>query len=107
MVDYDFYVNAYLGSAIPEKAFSGLAARALDHLQRLERCYTVGNAGAEARKMALCAMAEELYAQSKRSGVTAATVGNVSVRYGGEDSCRRLLYEKAAVYLDFCRGVGV
>ena len=32
MVDYEFYVNYYLGSAIPENAFSGVAARARHYL---------------------------------------------------------------------------
>ena len=31
MVKYEFYVNQYLGSAIPEKAFSGVAAQAQQH----------------------------------------------------------------------------
>ena len=41
MIDYDFYKNSYLGSAIPEKAFSGLAVRAAEALQMLKRLYQV------------------------------------------------------------------
>ena len=34
MVDYDFYVNTYLGSAIPETAFQGAIYSAERALQR-------------------------------------------------------------------------
>jgi hypothetical protein len=55
-------------------------------------------------------MAESLYAHSKRrGGISAASVGEVSVHYeGGAQADRQLnreLYEKAAIYLEICRGV--
>lgn len=110
MADYDFYVNTYLGSAIPEKAFAGLAAQAGAVLERFRRIYRVEASGEDSVKMAVCAMAETLYAYRKRSsGVTAETVGGVSVRYeNGETadkSLARELYRKAAIYLDIRRGV--
>ena len=46
MVDYEFYVNDYLGSAIPEKAFSGVAAQAQHWLQKFEFLYRVEASGA-------------------------------------------------------------
>ena len=37
MVDFAYYKDTYLGTAIPEKAFPGMAKRAEDALQRLQR----------------------------------------------------------------------
>ena len=108
MVDYDFYVNSYLGSTIPENSFPGMAARAEAELQRFERIYRVESSGADARAMAICAMAETLYESGRRAGVRSANVGSVSVQYGdgsssGKDICREL-YRRAGIYLDIYRG---
>lgn len=110
MVDYDFYVNSYLGSAIPETAFSGMAARAEQALLRFKRLYQVVPCGDASEKLALCAMAEALYAHSRiNAGVASATVGGVSVRYDDPAARRKLLeqemFRQARVYLDFYRGV--
>ena len=111
MADFAYYTDAYLGTAIPEKAFPGMACRAEEALQRLQRIYQVKVPGEDSRKMAICAMAEACYAASKRrSGVTSASVGEVSVHYGNSESSdkalQRQLYEKASVYLEISRGVG-
>lgn len=110
MADYDFYVKVFMGSAVPEKEFSGAAARAAAVLERFMRIYRVGEYTEEAKNMALCAMAESIYAGTKRqTGVTAQSVGNVSVRYEtGEPSHKALmreLYQRASVFLPFSRGV--
>ena len=110
MVAYDFYVNSFMGSAVPEKDFSGAAARAAAVLERFLRIYRVGEYTEEAKKMALCAMAEAVYMGAKRqNGVTAQSVGNVSVRYenteAADKALMRELYNRAAVYLPFFRGV--
>lgn len=107
MIDYDFYVNSYLGSAIPEKSFSGVAARAADALNRIRRRYQVKNDDAVSEKMAICAMAETLYLSKGRlGGVSTATVGSVSVRYenAGKNSLYKQLLEQARIYLDIYRG---
>ena len=109
MVSYEFYKGSYFGSLIPEKAFSGMALRAKEALERLQRQYRVSG-GEDSLKMAICAMAETLYTHSKRrTGLTAASVGEVSVRYeDGVTACRSLqreLYDKACIYLDIYRGV--
>ena len=105
MVDYEFYVNCYLGSAIPEKAFSGVAAQAQAYLDRLKGCCRVESSGADAENMALCAMAETLWAR-RNSGLTSASVGSVTVHYADEHpSLTRELYQKAAIYLEIYRGV--
>lgn len=108
MVDHRFYTQQYLGSLIPEKSFDEAAARATDALARFKRIYQVGSTGTVAENMALCAMAESVYMNAKRSrGITSASVGNASVRYGSQPkSLNRQLLEKAAIYLDIRRGVG-
>ena len=111
MADFAYYKDTYLGTAIPENAFPGMAKRAEEGLQRLQRIYRVSVPGEESLKMAACAVAEAIYAHSKRrSGVSAATVGQVSVRYEGSDRAdsllQRQLYEKASIYLEVSRGVG-
>jgi hypothetical protein len=110
MVDYDFYVNSYLGSAIPETAFSGMVARAQQALNRFKRIYQVVPCGDTSEKMALCAMAETAYSgTSRKDGVLSATVGGVSVRYEssleGQRALDRAMFRQARVYLDFYRGV--
>ena len=103
MIDYDFYVNSYLGTLIPEKAFPNAAARAEDALTRLCRQYQVTNGDEISEKLALCAMAETIYSH-KKDTVTAAAVGNVSVRYAKGKDLNRQLLEKARIYLDIYRG---
>ena len=112
MADFAFYKDVYLGELIPEKAFPGMALRAKEYLQRLQRIYQVTAAGEESLKMAICAVAETIYAHSKRrGGVSAASVGQVSVHYEDSDQAERLLqrelYGKAAIYLEISRGVAV
>ena len=112
MADYAFYTDVYLGNRIPEKAFSGMAQRAGEILARFQRIYQVTVPGEDSLRMAICAMAESLYAHAKHQGsVTSASVGEVSVHYESgeraEKQLRRELYEKASIYLDISRGVGV
>ena len=110
MADYGFYKDVYIGDLIPEKAFPGMALRAQEYLQRLQRRYRVTVPGEESLKMAVCAVAETIPAHSKRrGGVSAASVGQVSVHYEGSDRAdsllQRELYEKASIYLEISRGV--
>lgn len=106
MAKYEFYVNQYLGSYIPEKAFSSVEAQAEQVLNRFKQTYRVESSGREAEAMAICAMAESLW-QHKNRGVTSASVGSVSVRYETDrNALRRELFDKACIYLDIYRGVG-
>lgn len=107
MVDYGFYVNTYLGSAIPETAFYGAAEQAARALARFKRLYQVTASG-EAEKLALCAMAEEVYEDRRRpKDVLSAGMGKVSVRYAQEKKeLERRLYRQALTYLDIYRGAG-
>ena len=99
MVDYEFYVNDYLGSAIPEKAFSGVAAQARQWLAYLKNNYRVVSSGEDAEKLAICAMAESLWG---RRGGDSIFPGS---KNGEKQSLARELYEKASIYLDIYRGV--
>ena len=99
MVDYEFYLNDYLGSAIPEKAFSGVAAQARHWLECFKSNYRVVSSGRSAEKLAMCAMAEALW--SRRSGELVFS-GSKS---GERQALGRELYEKASIYLDIYRGV--
>ena len=96
----DFYEGVFLGTKIPREAFPEFCKRAQESLERLERYYTV-EGGEDARKLALCAMAELIYESTGRRGVSSASVGQVSVHYKDVD---RGLYDCAATYLDIYRG---
>ena len=106
MVKYEFYVNQYVGSLIPEKVFPGISAQAQRVLNRLKKTYRVESSGLEAESMAICAMAETLW-QNRNQGLSSANIGSVTVQYETDrKAVRRALYETAAIYLDIYRGVG-
>lgn len=108
MVDYDFYINTYLGSAIDEKNFPAAAARAAAVLEGYERHCRVQCPGPDSRRLAICAMAEVIHRYGIGRLVDSAGIGSVSVKYyspGGRELERRLL-QKAGIYLDILRGVG-
>ncbi|MBE6926061.1 MAG: hypothetical protein E7461_04370 [Ruminococcaceae bacterium] len=110
MVTYDFYKNSFLGSAIPEDAFSALAAKAAGALEKMKRTYRVEEPGETSEKMALCAMAETLYSHGERkAGISQVQMGQMRISYSdcGTKALFRELMGKASVYLDFYRGVQV
>ena len=108
MVDYDFYINSYLGSAIDEKNFPAAAARAAAVLEGYERHCRVQCPGPESRRMAICAMAEVIFQYGVDRLVDSASIGRVTVRWGsrGSRELEQALLQKAGIYLDILRGVG-
>ena len=104
MVDYDFYVHTYLGSTVPEKAFDRLAARARDQLVAFEKNFQV-TGGEDARRFALCAMAEVLYAGLHRGELRSANVGGVQVSYADGKPLQKRLLHAAETYLEIYRGI--
>ncbi len=107
MLSYDFYQNTYLGSAISERAFPELIARAEAWLAKLERTCQVKAYGPDSRAMAACAVAETLLAWQKRGDIAQTTIGGVTVRYEkSAHSLQRQLLQSALSYLQICRGVG-
>lgn len=103
MVTYDFYVHTYMGQQIPENHFSRCMNQATAMLERLDSICDV-RGGEDSRSMALCAMAEAVYAHESRGGVVASSVGQVSVRYNQKENLNRELYHRACIYLDIYRG---
>lgn len=115
MVTYEFYMNTYRGSSITEQEWPALSARAEDQLNRYKRIYTVIAPEENSEAMAVCALVEVIAsiaaAQSGVGAVTSASIGSVSVSYGGVSSLdlsprgqSRELYNAAQRYLDIYRG---
>ena len=57
--DYEYYITAYLGTAIEEADFSRLALRASSFLDYYTQGRAAQNSGLDALKMACCAVAEQ------------------------------------------------
>ena len=104
MVDYDFHVHTYLGSVVPEKAFDRLAARAQEHLAAFEKRFQV-TGGEDARRFALCAMAEVLFAGLHRGELRSTNIGGVQVSYADGKPLQKRLLTAAKTYLEIYRGV--
>ena len=118
MVDYDFYQKSYGGSSLLPDEWSTFCRRAEDQLRMYKRTYTVTAPDENAEAMAVCAMADALAyfcaAQNGSGGsVASASIGSVSVSYGGGQTVdcspkaqERELLRCARLYLDIYRGVG-
>lgn len=120
MADYDFYLNVYRGSLVPEGEWPQYRARAVEQLARYQRIYTVTAPGPDSGAMAVCSMAEAMYSfdlllNGEGGPVQSASIGSVSVGYGGgaaqgldlsPKGQARELYRCACLYLDICRGCG-
>lgn len=120
MVNYDFYVNIYPGGSIPSNEWSGYERRAAAQLAQYRRIYQIKAPRPKAADMAVCAMAEALYsfdllANGEAGPIQSASIGSVSVGYGGAGTQAidlspkgqaRELYRCASLYLDIYRGVG-
>ena len=103
MVTYDFYENIYMGSQLSQTAFEKTVARAEDYISAMERTYEVITFGPDSRAMAVCAVAEQMDKQGPEAGVSAASVGKVSIHY--REHREKALYRSACMYLDVRRGV--
>lgn len=115
MVEYDFYKQTYHGCSISDAEWPAFGARAQDELTHYKRIYAVTAPGETSEAMAVCAMADVIAsiatAQSGAGAVTSASIGSVSVNYGGTSSVdlsrkgqSRELYDAARRYLDIYRG---
>lgn len=89
-VDYDFYVNVFLGRAVEPEEFPRLAARAGEYVDGLcrGRCGIVPEKDRELVRFAVCAVIEltqdeeRLEKRALAEGKTSETVGSYSVSYG-------------------------
>lgn len=110
MVDYQFYTDTYHGGAISETDWPAVEREASAQLEKYKRMYTVTAPDDNAESMAVCAMAEAIVYNSGQNGaVSSASIGSVSVSYGTVDMTEKAksnrVYNAAALYLDFYRGV--
>lgn len=120
MVDYDFYVNVYHGNTIQDEQLTEYVQRASEQLGRYKRIYDVSvpEDPPDAEDRAVCAIAEVLYgfdliANGEGGPIQSASIGSVSVSYGGAAQTldlspkgqERELYRCACRYLDIYRGV--
>lgn len=120
MVDYDFYVNIYRGNSIPAEEWPSYELRAATQLERYKRIYQITIPGPDSEPMAVCAMAEaqhafDLLSSGEAGPIQSASIGSVSVSYGGAaaqsmdlspEGQARELYRFASLYLDIYRGCG-
>lgn len=119
MVTYDFYLGVYNGCSICAGEWPAFEARAVEQLARYKRIYTVMASEKNSEALAACAMADALaYFSAVQNGtggvVSSASIGSVSVSYGGSAGCvdmsvkgqERELMRCARLYLDIYRGVG-
>lgn len=117
MVEYDFYKYIYKGVSIDSLEWPAYEARAAAQLAQYNRIYTVTAPDENAEAMAICAMADALAffvtAQNGTGAVASASIGSVSVSYGGAGAVdlspkgqARELYRCASQYLDIYRGAG-
>lgn len=118
MVDFQFYQQTYRGTSLSPEEFQIFGKRASEQLARYKRIYTVTASDENAEAMAVCAMADALAyfcaAQNGSGGsVASASIGSVSVSYGGGQAVdcspkaqERELLRCARLYLDIYRGVG-
>jgi hypothetical protein len=121
---YDYYVGLYNGNSITEDEWPRYEQRARALLERYRRIYHVtapdGVDPFDAESMAVCAMADadhdaDLVINGEAGGVQSASIGSVSVTYGGTTAQAvdvspagraRASYRAALMYLDIYRGVG-
>ena len=118
MVDFTFYQETYRGTSLTPEEFQVFGRRAEEQLARYKRIYTVTAPDENAEALAVCAMADALVyfcdAQNGSGGaVSGASIGSVSVSYGGRQAVdcspkaqERELLRCARLYLDIYRGVG-
>ena len=59
---------------------------------------------ADARAMALCAMAEALYRGAGSQGIASTSIGGVRVQYREDGKLWQKMYRCAGIYLDIYRG---
>lgn len=120
MTDYGFYRDTYRGSSIPPEEWPACEQRSAAQLVRFRKLYTVTVPGPDSEHMAVCAMAEAMYAfdllaSGEAGPIQSVSIGSVSASYGGPGAQAfdlspqgqaRELYRRASLYLDIYRGCG-
>ena len=96
-IDYDYYSNIYRGNIIPAGEYVKYLRKADAYVGSLIFGRDPGDR-VESVKLAVCNVAELLYLDEARGGVTSENVDGYSVSYGGSD-IEKSIYDAAAVYL--------
>lgn len=82
MLDYSFYSDVYGGSSIPAEEWHLLVNTAEAQMSRYERIYTVCYETDTARPMAVCAIADAMYAYAQldagNGAIQSVSIGSVS-----------------------------
>lgn len=95
--DYDYYSNIYRGNIIPQSGFKKYIRKAQSCVDGLIFGRNPGDRE-ESVKLAICNVAELLYLDESRFGISAENADGYSVTYSGGD-IEKSVYDAAAVYL--------
>ena len=96
-IDYDYYSNIYRGNIIPAEDHMKYLRKAEAYVQSLIFGRDPGER-TESVKLAVCNVAELLYLDESRRGISAENVDGYSVSYTGGD-VEKSIYDAALVYL--------
>ena len=95
--EYDYYSNVYRGNVIPPEDFGKFERKARSYVDNL----IFGRNTAEHQesvKLAVCNVAELLWLEESRAGISAENSDGYSVSYGRTDM-EKSIADAAAVYL--------
>ena len=105
--DYEFYKEAFKGSAIPDTAFDRVALEASFYLNSSKCCMgritdsvLADKKNSEKIKHAMCAVAETIHVSNEKGHISSESVGKVSTTYslkGGATEKKK--YSLAGIYL--------
>ncbi|MFA7636775.1 MAG: hypothetical protein WCX81_03325 [Monoglobales bacterium] len=96
-IDYDYYSNIYRGNIIPCENFAKSICKAEYYIDGL--IFGRDTAGfEESVKLAACNIAELLYLDETRQGISAENVDGYSVSYRGND-IEKSIADAAEIYL--------
>lgn len=117
MTDYIFYLGEYAGGSIPQDVWPDVQRDASAKVARYERIYTVTWLEPNGRDMAVCAIADAMYAferlQAEGGAIQSASVGSVSesrAAVSAPDTSpaaqEQEFYRCLCLYADVYRGCG-
>lgn len=117
MTNYSFYIVEYGGSSIPQDAWTDVQRDAGTKVARYERIYTVTWIEPSSRDMAVCTIADAMYAferlQAEGGAIQSASVGSVSesrAAVSAPDTSpaaqEQEFYRCLCLYADVYRGCG-
>ena len=97
MVDYDYYSNVYRGAEIPVSDFKKYITRAENYVDGMIFGRDPGDR-TESVKLAICNVAELLWLDGLRYGISSENADGYSVSYSAPDVSKNI-YDAVSVYL--------